>query len=293
MAVYEHHYKPYAGQLTAAWSRFLIIPRYAYQDVFQSKLYIAFLALCYLCPLVMMILIYLHHNISFLTLTRLQPENLLPIDSYFFRTYVYIQGIFFSFPFTVLLGPPLISRDLANNALPLYLCRPFSRFEYAVGKMSVLLILLSAITWIPGLLLFCFQCYLEGGGWLMENAWMAGAILLSSWAWILLLALLSLALSAWIKWRMAASAALFAIFIIPNVMGFFISELFHTSYGHLVSPMMIMQTINDSLFRQWNLFELPEWAVLSASGAWVGYFGFCALCLWLLARKVRAYEVVQ
>lgn len=291
MAVYEHNYKPYAGRITPTWSRFLIIPRHTYQDIFQSKLYIAFLAICYLCPLIMMILIYLHHNLNFLGIARLRPENLLPIDSYFFRTYVYIQSSF-AFLFTVLLGPPLISRDLSNNALPLYLCRPFSRFEYVVGKMSVLLILLSAIMWVPGLLLFFFQAYLEEN-WLAANAWMAGAIMISSWAWILLLSFLSLALSAWIKWRMAASAALFAIFIIPNAIGFFISSMFETSYGHLINPSMIMQTINDSLFRQWNLFELPVWMVLSPGAAWFGYLAFCALCLWMLALKVRAYEVVK
>src|SRR5258707_13066390 len=54
-------------------------------------------------------------------------------------------------------GPPLVSRDLRNNALPLYLCRPFTRTEDVLGKMSVLLILLSAITWIPQLLLFLFH----------------------------------------------------------------------------------------------------------------------------------------
>ena len=50
-----------------------------------------------------------------------------------------------------------MSPDLRNNGLPLYLSRPFSRTEYVLGKMSVLLILLSAITWVPGLLLFLFQ----------------------------------------------------------------------------------------------------------------------------------------
>ena len=62
----------------------------------------------------------------------------------------------------LLVGPPLVSRDLRNNALPLYLCRPFSRTEYVMGKMSVMLILLSAITWVPQLLLFLFQSYLRG-----------------------------------------------------------------------------------------------------------------------------------
>jgi len=36
MAVHELAYKPYAGPLTPAWSRFLIIPRHAYRDVFAS-----------------------------------------------------------------------------------------------------------------------------------------------------------------------------------------------------------------------------------------------------------------
>ena len=77
---------------------------------------------------------------------------------------------------TLLVGPPLVARDLRNNALPLYLCRPFTRAEYVLGKMSVLLILLSAITWIPQLLLFCFQAYLDGAGWFVLNLWIASAI---------------------------------------------------------------------------------------------------------------------
>ena len=58
-----------------------------------------------------------------------------------------------------------ISPDLSNNALPLYLCRPINRTEYILGKMAVLFIPLSCITWIPGLLLFAIQAGLQGQGW--------------------------------------------------------------------------------------------------------------------------------
>ena len=47
-------------------------------------------------------------------------------------------------------GPGLISPDLSHNGLPLYLARPFSRAEYVLGKMSVLVGLMSLMTWIPG-----------------------------------------------------------------------------------------------------------------------------------------------
>lgn len=291
MAVYEHTYKQYAGRLTPAWSRFLIIPRHAYQDVFRSKLFTAFFALCFVCPLVMAILIYLHHNVSALAILELDVREVVPINALFFQTFISIQSSL-GFFLTVLVGPALVSRDVTNNALPLYLCRPFSRAEYVIGKMSVLLILLSAITWVPGLLLFLFQSYLRGGGWFASNFWIARAIFLSSWMWILMLALLSLALSAWVKWRMAASAALFGVFIIPSVIGMMIVNIFHTPYGNIINLSFLLQTIISGLFGRTG-DDMPQWMIIPAGAAWVALFVVCGICLLLLARKVRAYEVVR
>src|ERR1044071_2130321 len=143
MAVYEHTYKPYAGKLTPEWSRFLIIPRHAFRDVFASKIFVGFFALCFIGPLVMAILIYLHYNVNALLIMQLKVSDLVNINGDFFRVFLSIQSSL-AFLLTVLIGPPLVSRDMSNNALPLYLCRPFSRTEYMIGKMSVLAMLLSA-----------------------------------------------------------------------------------------------------------------------------------------------------
>ena len=161
MAVYELTYKQYLGKLTPEWSRFLVIPRHAFRDVFKSKLFTAFFVFCFVPLLVEAILIYLHHNVNALAILQVNVRELLPIDASFFQTFVNIQDGF-AFFVTLLVGPPLVARDVRNNALPLYLCRPFSRAEYVLGKMSVLMILLSAMTWVPQLLLFAFQSYLEG-----------------------------------------------------------------------------------------------------------------------------------
>src|ERR1700730_18676117 len=125
MAVHEHTYKPYAGPLTPEWSRFLVIPRHAYRDVFGSKLFTGFFALCFVCPLVMAILIYLHHNLTAMAIFQIDFRHVVPINGSFFQSCVGIQPFFLPCPLALLIGPPLISRDLANNALPLYLCRPF------------------------------------------------------------------------------------------------------------------------------------------------------------------------
>jgi len=290
MAVYEHTYKLYAGKLTPEWSRFLIIPRHAFRDVFASKIFMGFFVLCFVSPLVMAILIYLHYNTNALLIMQLNVKDLVSINGEFFRIFLSIQSSL-AFLLTVLIGPPLVSRDMSNNALPLYLCRPFSRAEYMIGKMSVLVILLSAITWVPGLLLFVFQAYLEGAGWFAHNIWIAGAMIVAGMAWIVVLSLLSMTLSAWLKWRIAASAGLFAVFMIPSVVGTLVGVMFRTRWGNIINLSAILESINKSLFRSTSNFNVvPDLPVVAA---WVALALFCALCVLLLSRRVRAYEVVR
>ena len=121
-----------------------------------------------------------------------------------------VQGVL-AFLMTAFAGPGLISPDLANGALPLYFCRPFSRAEYVLGKSSVLGILLSEITWIPGVILFVIQASFAGTAWTWDNLWIAGSLFLSSLILIAILSLLAMALSAWVKWRIVAGALLLAV----------------------------------------------------------------------------------
>ncbi len=289
MAVYEHTYKPYEGRLTPAWSRFLVLPRYAYQDLFKYKLFIALFVLCYVYPIICTVIIYLHHNATALRFFNLSSSDVFTINGTFFYVFTSIQTSL-AFIFTVIVGPVLVSRDLANNGLPLYLCRPFSRFEYIAGKMSVLVILLSLITWVPGLLLFLFQSYLEGGGWMADNFRIAIAIFTLSFSWLVVLALLSMAFSAWIKWRTAASAALFAIFMIPIPIGVVIQEMFRTTKGHMLNLGMAFGSLARDLFRL-DWMDIDDF--LSPGEAWFVFAAYAAVCLFMLSRKVRAYEVVS
>lgn len=305
MAVYEQTYKPYTGKLTPEWSRFLIIPRHAFRAVFKSKLFTAFYVICVLPLLIEAVLIYLHHNVTALAIMKINARELFVIDGSFFQTFVYIQGIF-AFFVALLVGPPLVSRDLRNNALPLYLCRPFSRTEYVMGKMSVLLILLSWITWIPQLLMFLFQSYLEGFTWFRANLWLASSIVIAGIVWVLLLALLSQTVSALLKWRIVASAAMLGIVFIPSVFGsVFINILFQTKLGDLISLFALMGHATSGLFgtydrvagrftvedfnvvREIVIINPPLWA------CWTALFLFSAACLALLSWKVKAYEVVK
>ena len=309
MAVYEHLYGAYEGESHSAWSRFLVIPRYALREVFKSKLLVTIFILCFIYPLIATILVYLRHNANAIALLQINVSELLPIDASFFRTFLEVQGAF-SFILTVLVAPPLISRDLSNNALPLYLCRPLSRAEYVFGKMTVIAFLLSLVTWIPGLLIFFFQVSLAGLAWLWANLWMVWAIFFGSMVWIILLSLLALAVSSLVKWRVVASGALLGLFFVPSAFGEIVNNLFLTHAGHLISLWASMNSIWRGLFGLFEretgtvrgrvenpiydgqfvdivLLEPPLWA------SWLVIALVCAVCVWLLSRKVRAYEVVK
>ncbi len=305
MAVLERTYKRYEGTLSPEWSRFLIIPRHAVRNVFRSKLFTGFYALSFVWPLVCAILIYLHHNAEALSILRLNVVDVLPIDASFFQAFVAVQGTI-GFFIAMLVGPQQVSRDLTNNALPLYLCRPFSRSEYVVGKMSIVILLLSTMTWLPGLILFLLQSYLEGWSWFSENIPIASAIFLGSLVWILLLALLTQTISAWVKWSLAARAALIGLFLIPSVFATIVNQMIETHWGNIISLNALIQNVWAGLFgtfvrqasqiqerrggqiiRETLMTEPPLWA------SWFMLFLICALCLWLLSRKVKAYEVVK
>jgi ABC-2 type transport system permease protein len=190
------------------------------------------------------------------------------------------------------IGPVLISRDVANNALPLYLCRPFSRAEYVLGKLSVLVILISLITWVPGVLLFLFQSYLEGADWFGHNLRLAVAIITVSLAWIAMLSLLAVSMSAWVRWRLAASAAIFGVYTIPSVFASTVDQLYHTGWGESFSLPGLISNLSSSLF---GVATSAQAAGQSSPPAWSQWFlltAFCAVCLILMNWKLKAYEVV-
>ena len=56
MAVLERGYKRYRGTMSPEWSRFLIIPRHAFRDVFRSKIFTGIFVLSFVFPLLWAIL---------------------------------------------------------------------------------------------------------------------------------------------------------------------------------------------------------------------------------------------
>jgi ABC-type transport system involved in multi-copper enzyme maturation permease subunit len=295
VAVYRRAYRPYVGPLTPERSRFLAVSRYALAELSESRVLMAFVVLCLFPFLIEAIGIYIANSGAARALLRISghPDAM---KAEFFGMALTIQG-----GLAVLLSawvaPVLVSPDLVNGALPLYLSRPLSRTEYVLGKAAALALLLSSITWVPVLTLFSLQAGLAPAQWLSANLRLAWAILAGSWIWITVLTLLGLALSAWIRWRLVASASLFAVFFMGAAFGEVWSEVLTTPWGRLANLAYMMAVILVELFgtlpsqatsrEMRELMQLPVWAAVA------GLVAVCAVSLWMLDRRLRAREVVS
>ncbi len=300
MAVYKKTYRPYDGKLTASWRRLLVIPRYAFEDLNRSRFLTVFFIASFIYPLVAALIIYVRHNASALTLLGAQgADRLISINVVFFMSLLGWQSMLALF-LASFIGPGQVSPDLANNALALYLARPFSRTEYVLGKMSVLLILLSLMTWVPGLLLFLLQGYLEGWQWMSDNIRFATGTFFGAWIWILILSLLALALSAWVKWKPAAGALMFGVFFVAAGFGATINGVQRTNWGYVFNISYLIGSVWVNLFEGANkttngavFFRAPQGEELPLWCSWAALSVLCLICLYMLARKIRGMEVVR
>jgi len=294
MAVSKRSYHVYSGELSPAWSRFLVVTRYALGQLFQSKMFVAMFTICAVPFLVGVAGVYLSNSSTARALLNLNNVRIFQLDARFFHGWLQFVG-WLAALVAAYAGPNLISPDLMHNALPLYLSRPITRAEYVLGKGAVLVGLLSAITWVPGLLLYFMQVGMSDAAWFRDYWWVGGSIVLSALVWIALLTLVSLAVSAWVRWRIVATASTLALLFLPSAMGKTINVVMSTHWGLLLDIIYLNNRVWTALFRQeWGRLHLlfdPEPIPLAL--AWFMLAAMGSLCVWMLNQRLRAREVVR
>jgi ABC-2 type transport system permease protein len=186
-----------------------------------------------------------------------------------------------------LIGPGLIAPDLANNALPLYFSRPLSRSEYVLARLTVLFGILSMITWVPGLILFGMQVGMAGGWWFRTNWTIGGAVVSGFALWVLLVSLVALASSAYVRWRMVAGGLVLGFFFILSGVSAMINGVFRVTWGHALDPAW-------GAYRLWCAMlqvDPPDGPGPAACASVL--VSIILLLLLVLERKLRPVEVVS
>ena len=199
---------------------------------------------------------------------------------------MYVQAGFAVF-IAALAGPSLIAPDLANNALPLYFSRPLTRWSYALARLMVIVGMLSVVTWIPGLLLFLLQVSLAGGWWFVSNWTLGAGVVLGFLLWLLVLSLVAMASSAYVKWRVVAAAVSLAFFFIIAGVSEMIDQVFRVTWGHALDPAWAVNRVWCALLG----VTPPEGPGTGTS--LLSLVGLVLLLVMVIERRLRPVEVVR
>ena len=286
MAVYKRGYRRYAGPLTGRWARFMVLPRYAWRRQYEQRLVVVLTMAAFIWPLLCAGFIYLTNHVELLQ--GLEPEfrEFIQVNGRFFSIFMYVQAGCAVF-LAALAGPGLVAPDLANNALPLYFSRPLTRWSYALARLTVIVGMLSVVTWIPGLLLFALQVGLAGGGWFLANWTLGVGIVAGFLLWLLILSLVAMASSAYVKWRIVAGAVSLAFFFILSGVSQMIDEVFRVKWGHVLDPAWAVNRVSCTLLG----VEPPEGP--GAVASLLTLATFVLVLVVVIERKLRPIEVVR
>ncbi len=286
MAVYRRGYQRYEGPRTGRFTRLMVLPKYAWHNLLKKRLMLSLLIMSMFWPIICIGFIYFSNNLDMLLDISPGLTSFLEIDSRFFMIFIKVQGAF-SILIAVFAGPGLVAPDLSNNALQLYFSRSFTRTEYVLSRMMVLFGALSIVTWVPGLLLFFIQAALADSSWLIENWNLGSGVFFGLLLWIILLSLVAMAGSAYVRKRVMAEALILAvIFILPAITKI-LNQAFKISWASLFNPLHVMASICD-----WLLGTVPDHGP-SVFNCWLALFFMIALLIMILRRKLRPVEVVS
>ena len=292
MAIFLKAYQGYSGPLSPPLARTLVVFRYALADVFQSRLFVAFFFTSLMLPLLLMCAIYVYHNLELLLQLEVALEELTVIDGNAFVLAMQLPQNFLLFVLVMAIGPTMISLDLRNNAMPLYLSRPINKASYIFGKLLVLIFLGSLISWVPGLFLVLLQAFLEGDGWLFNNLQIPLAAIVTSLTWIVSLSLLAFAVSAFVKWKAVARMVFFGLIMLGSVLGGVIEEVFGGVGGYIVNLYAALEVLMTALYSADSdlLGFVPQMPVGIAV---LQFMVISLLALFVLTRRIRAFQVVS
>lgn len=285
MAIYKRGYERYQGPLTGHWTRMLVLPRFAWRRLFQQRLVVILLVASLIWPLLCGFYIYLSNRLDLLQSMPGDFRDSLDVNGKFFLVFMDVQAVL-SVLLAALAGPGLIAPDLANNALPLYFSRPMTRVDYVAARMTALVGLLSLVTWIPGVVLFWMQAGMAGWSWFALNWYLGVGVFCGFMAWILLVSLVALACSAYVKWRIVAGGLVLGFFFILTGVAQMVNAVLRVGWGSLLNPAR-------SLYILWSAMlgvPLPPgpgvWECVAMVAMLVAVLGL------VLERKLRPVEVI-
>ncbi len=155
-------------------------------------------------------------------------------------------------------GGQLISRDLSDQSIHLYLARPLTRVDYLLARLLTLLLLFLLAALLPNLYLTLVQ-WTDNGyalGWFGDHRWMLLATLGYGLVVTVTFSLLALACSALTSRAGFAAAGFFLAVYFP-------SFLVETGYGLVQDERILLFSVLHLLDMVGHeMFDAPQWVTV-------------------------------
>jgi ABC-type transport system involved in multi-copper enzyme maturation permease subunit len=278
MPIHDQGYRRYGGSRTALGRTWQVIAGAGIRSIIAKRAFIALMLFAWAPFVVRAVQIYVSANF--------QQAAFLAPKGETFREFLETQNVFVFFV-TIWVGAGLIANDRRANALQLYLSRPLTAAEYVAGKLAILFVFLTLVTWAPAMGLLVVQTVFAGSfTFVRNNAYLLPAITLFSLAQVLLasstmLALSSLSKSSRFVGVMYAGLMLFTGALFQAVRGITGSSAFAW-----ISPNNTLDQLGDVIFRIQPRYDLQPTIAALAVVALIAASGL------ILARRVKGVEIV-
>jgi len=278
MPIYDQSYRPYRGLFSSHATRWWTIARTGVFQFLRRRLFLVFITLTFMPPIVQGFMIYATHQFP--------DQTLVKVDAEFFRRMMEIQTVWFLL-LGIYPGTGLISNDLKSNAIQLYLSKPLTKVDYVLGKFATLATFLLGVTLVPGILLFLLELgFSSDSKFLMAYWWiplaLAGYAACAAISWgLIVLALSSMSRNSRYVGTLLVSFA------------FFTSGFAQFARGVFNRDGVIVISALDSLkLLSYVFFGGTSEYGNHAFGAAVTLLLMSAASIMILRARVRAVEVV-
>jgi ABC-2 type transport system permease protein len=280
MPIHDQSYRHYSGAREAHGRAWLIIASAGIRSMIGKRKFLGLLLLAWLPFLIEAIRFYFAANFPQVSMLAATRET--------YREFFDYQAAFVFF-ITIWVGAGLIANDKRANALQIYLSKPLTRTEYIAGKLSILVVFLLLVTWVPAMLLLLLHMLFQGNfDFIRANLLLFPAITLFSFLYVLLASFTMLALSS-LSNSSRYVAILYAgiIFFTDSVYSVLYAVTGNSSFSWISLGGNLRQ-VGNIIFRMKPLYPGTPWQV-----SLLMVVAMIAVSTFVLERRVRGVEVVS
>ena len=278
MPIHDQGYRRYLGSRSAIGRSWQVMTRAGVMSVISKRVFIGMMLWAWAPFVVRAVQIYVSETFT-------QASFLAPKGETF-REFLDQQGLFVFF-MTIYVGAGLIANDRRANALQLYLSKPMTSAEYIAGKLSILIIFLISVTFLPAMMLLLTQALFAGSlTFIRNNIYLVPAITLYSVALVLLASTTMLALSSMSKSSRFVAVMYAGLFFFTLALFNALRGITGSSQFAWIAPTAALQQLGDTIFRLTPRYQLsPAFAALTVVVLIAG-------SIFILMRRVRGVEIV-